>query len=111
MRKLNFLIPLLFFFIVSKNISAQNIQKQSWNKMIYVNSSLISPKSDWSLSHPVYQQTGGFQNETITGTFKQCIALNGGKRNMDDFQNGSGSIKQFAAAMYRILSGRSEDLR
>jgi len=74
MRKLIFLIPTLCIFIVTNNISAQDIEKQSWNTSIYISPSFAVSNSDWSLSHPI----GSGRYETITGTFKQSMALNGG---------------------------------
>ena len=78
MRKLIFLIPIVFTFIVSNKIFAQKIEKQSWNTSIYINTLLTSSNCDWSLSHPIFSQGGGVHYETITGTFEQSIAVNGG---------------------------------
>jgi hypothetical protein len=78
MRKLIFLIPIVFTFIVSNKLFAQKIEEQSWITSIYINTLLTSSNCDWSLSHPIFSQGGGVQYETITGTFEQSIAVNGG---------------------------------
>jgi hypothetical protein len=78
MVKLNFLLPILLAFFISTKVSAQNIEKESWTTSVYFYPSLVSQKSDWEFSHPIYNGMGGVQYETITGTFEQSFALNGG---------------------------------
>ncbi len=78
MVKLNFLLSILLAFFISTKVSAQNIEEESWTTSVYFYPSLVSPKSDWDFSHPIYNGMGGVQYETITGTFEQSFALNGG---------------------------------
>ena len=76
--RVNFIIPMFFVFVITDYMWAQNSGGESWTASVFLSSSLVSPKSDWSFSHPTYHATGGIHAENITGTFEQSCAVNGG---------------------------------
>jgi len=78
MAKLIFLIPMVFIFIATTNMPAQNVEKGSWTTSVFLSPSLASSKIDWSFSHPIYNQAGGVNWETFSGTFEQSITVSGG---------------------------------
>lgn len=97
MKNLLYFISILFFFLITNNISAQDINENSWMCSFNFNPSILLSNNNWSLKHPVYQATGKIQYEEINGIFEQSIFVSGGlevKKGHFAFQGNIGFIPQ-----------------
>ena len=99
MKNLLYFISILFFFLITNNISAQDINENSWMCSFNFNPSLLLSNNHWSLNHPVYQATSEIQYEEVNGIFKQCKTAHSDikfKRNITSINNlaNSNSLKK-----------------
>ena len=110
MRK-NFLIPVFIIFIITDYISAQNSGGESWTVSVFLSPSLVSPKSDWSFSHPSYHETGGVHYEIIAGTFEQNFAVSGGLEMEKGYFGLQGNFEYMPQKLSKSEAAQNDELK